>query len=120
MKHLNRDELKPIWDTLHLPYIYVSRHPPFLLSSFPAGSIISTLITYLMAIRMLTMIHTQFPVAGNVIRDLNTGQSYLKTHCSVCKNPNDMVLAWCPLAIDKTKREFTSGTRYNAVWDGAI
>jgi hypothetical protein len=35
-----------------------------------------------------------------VVGDLNTGQPYLKTHHSLCKNPNNMLLV-CPLAIDK-------------------
>jgi len=54
-----------------------------------------------MVISIPTTIRMQFPAVASVIGDLNTGRSYLKTHRSLCKNPNDMVLA-CPLAIDKT------------------
>ncbi len=38
---------------------------------------------------------------GDMLGDINTGSSYLKTYDQLVKNANDMLLA-CILAIDKT------------------
>ena len=105
-KRLNRDGLKPILDTLHLPYTNVTIKVAY----FQASAIFADLLSCGHLNVDANYIfdgdwnpdHDPYAVpSGNVIGDLNTGRSYLKTHHSLCKNPNDMLLA-CPLAIDKT------------------
>jgi hypothetical protein len=105
-KRLNRDGLKPIWDTLHLPYTNVTIKVAY----FQASAIFVDLLCCGHLNVDANYIfngdwnpdHDPYAVpSGNVIGDLNTGRSYLKTHDSLCKNPNNMLLA-CPLAIDKT------------------
>ena len=105
-KRLNRDGLKPILDTLHLPYTNVTIKVAY----FQASAIFEDLLSCGHLNVDANYIfdgdwnpdHDPYAVpSGNVIGDLNTGRSYLKTHHSLCKNPNDMLLA-CPLAIDKT------------------
>jgi hypothetical protein len=105
-KRLNREGLKPIWDTLYLPYSNVT----IKLAYFQASAIFTDLLSCGHLNVDANYIfdgdwnpdHDPYAVpSGNVIGDLNTGQSYLKTHHSLCKNPNDMLLP-CPLAIDKT------------------
>ena len=106
-KRLHRDGLKPMWDTLHLPYSNITIKVAY----FQASAVFADLLScghlnvdtnYIFHGEDWNADHNPYAVpSGNVIGDLNTGQSYIKTHRSLCRNPNDMLLA-CPLAIDKT------------------
>lgn len=105
-KRLNRDGLKPIWDTLHLPYTDVTIKVAY----FNAAAVFADLLSCEHLNKDNNYIfdgdwnpdHNPYAVpSGNIIGDLNTGRSYLKTHQALCRSSNDMLLA-CPLAIDKT------------------
>jgi hypothetical protein len=105
-KRLNRDALTPTWETLHLPYSDVTIKVAY----FSASAVFADLLSCSHLNKDVNYIfHGDWnpdndPYAvpnGIVIGDLNTGRSYLKTHRSLCKNENDMLLA-CPFAIDRT------------------
>ena len=105
-KRLNRGELKPVWETLHLPYTDVTVRVAY----FNAMAVFSDLLSckllncdanYIFDGDWNEDLDPYAVPNGIIIGDLNTGRSYLKTHRKYCKNPNDMLLA-CPLAMDKT------------------
>jgi len=105
-KRLNRDRLMPKWETLHLPYTDVTVKVAYFSASAVFADLLScrhlNVDTNYIFDGDFNPDHNPYAVpSGSVIGDLNTGRSYLKTHRSLCKNTNDMVLA-CPLAIDKT------------------
>ena len=114
-KRLNRDALTPTWETLHLPYTDVTVKVAY----FSAAAVFADLLSCPHLNKDANFIfHGDWnpdndPYAvpnGSVIGDLNTGQSYLKTHRSLCKNVNDMLFA-CPFAIDKTTCDVSGSAR---------
>jgi hypothetical protein len=90
-KCLNRDELKPIWDTLHLPYTNVTIKVAY----FQASAIFVNLLccghlnvdaNYIFNGNW-NPDHDPYAVpSGNVIGDLNTGRSNLKTYARAKNN----------------------------------
>jgi hypothetical protein len=105
-KRLNRDCLTPQWETLYLPYSDITVKVAF----FSAAAVFGNLsASPLLNIDKNYIFDGDWnpsgdPYAvpdGSVIGDINTGQSYIKTHRSLCKSSNAMLLA-CPFAIDKT------------------
>ena len=98
-KRLNRDGLKPIWDTLHLPYTNVTIKVAY----FQASAIFADLLScghlnvdanyiYSMAIGIQTMIHMRFPVEtwsviwkrGDHTSKPTTPYARIQTTCCLC------------------------------------
>ena len=105
-KHLKGDRLIPVWETRYLPYSDVTVKVAYFSASAVFADFLScchlNVDTNYIFDGDWNPNHDPYAVPnGSVIGDLNTGQSYLKTHSSLRKNPHDMVIA-CPLAIDKT------------------